>query len=574
MNTLFTRNVFLSITCFLIFLISCDLTKSYKEDRRENGNTLQGGTITFIRSQFNITTLPMAANDEESSFIITQIYDRLFKIKSNSNQAIPYLVDKYVITNDGKTYTFELKKGVFFQDDDCYQKGKGKELTSKDVKFTIELICTKNENNFNFDYTLRNLIVGANEFYANSDKKFEQELSGLKIIDKYKFSIDIENSTSKLLQILSSHALSIISKEAYLKYGRNLANGTGAFRIAKSSSKSKTVLIRNANYFYKDSLGNRLPYIDTAIVLRNDNINERLRLFKIGKADIVTTIPAKDIKHIIEDDIQFFENTNEKAKFIVDFDPEFSTRVLLLNLNRKPFDNKLIRKAINYGIDKEKILEVTGTGLSAGAAYASFVPPVMSIMGYTLPENANYKFNLALAKKYLNEAGYPNGKNLPALHLIIPQHDDAIKMALEIQKQLLQHLNIKLEFEIMDLNKNIELVINQGNYQMSNFYWIADYPSPESFLNLFYYDEAQKTSNYANYNNPNYNHYFEKAIKSNNVDSMMHYFNSAETILMDDAPMVFLYYGSNFRLMNNRVLHLENPLLRNYDLSKVMIRQK
>jgi oligopeptide transport system substrate-binding protein len=558
----------------MLSLAGCDFTKGNKDERQALGNMVIGGTITFIKSNVNISTLPMAVNDEESSFIITQIYDRLFKIKNNSNQAIPYLVDKYVITNDGKTYTFELKKGVFFQDDDCYANGKGKELTAKDIKFTIELLCSKNEYNFNFDYTLRNLIVGANDFYANSDKKLEQELSGLKIIDKYKFSIDLENATSKLLQILSSHALSIISKEGYLKYGKNLAHGTGAFKIAKSSSKNKTVLIRNPNYFNKDSLGNRLPYIDTAIVLRNDNINERLRLFKIGKADVVTTIPAKDIKHIIEDDIQFFENTDEKAKFIVDFDPEFSTRVLLLNLNRKPFDNKLVRKAINFGIDKEKILEVTGTGLSAGAAYASFVPPVMSKMGYTSPDNTNYKFNLALAKKYLAEAGYPDGKNLPALNLIIPQQDDAIKMALEIQKQLLQHLNIKLEFEIMDLNKNIELVINQGNYQMSNFYWIADYPSPESFLNLFYYSETYKTSNYANYNNPNYNHYFEKAIKSNNVDSMMHYFNFAETILMDDAPMVFLYYGSNFRLMNNRVKHLENPLLRNYDLTQVMIEKK
>ncbi len=568
---LYKTGYFLIVSSLLI-ITQCQFLNDNK--RSTNGNINIGGTLTFVKANVAITTLPMAANDEESSFIITQIYDRLFRIKRESNQAIPYLVNNYVITNNGKLYTFELKKGVYFQDDDCYKDSKGKELTATDVKFTIELLCTKNENNHNFDYTLRNLIVGANAFYENSNKQIQQELSGLKILDKYKFSIEIENATSKLLQVLSSHALSIISKESYTKYGTNLAKGSGAFKYDKSSTKAKTVLLRNESYFLKDSLGNSLPYIDSVVILRNDNIGERFRLFKAGKADIVTTIPPRDIKSIIENEIHFFENKEEKAKYIVDFDPDFSTRIILLNLSKKPFDNKLLRKAINYGIDKEKILEVTGTGLSAGAAHTSFVPPIMSKMGYTLPENTNYKYNLTLAKQYLAEAGYPDGKGLPSLNLIIPPQDDALKLGLELQKQLQQNLNIKIEFEIVDLNKNIELVINKGAYQMSNFFWIADYPSPESFLNLFYNDKTNQRFNYTNYNNDHFNYYYEKAINANNLDSMMYYFNQSENILMDDAPMILLYYGSSFRLMKSRVSNLESPTLGYYDLSKVILEKE
>jgi oligopeptide transport system substrate-binding protein len=566
------KSAYFLLASSLLFFTQCQFQNDHK--RSTNGNINIGGTLTFVKGNVAITTLPMAANDEESSFIITQIYDRLFRIKSESNQAIPYLVNNYLITNNGKLYTFELKKGVYFQDDDCYKDGKGKELTATDVKFTIELLCTKNENNHNFDYTLRNLIVGANAFYENSNKQIQQELSGLKILDKYKFSIEIENATSKLLQVLSSHALSIISKESYAKYGVNLAKGSGAFKFDKSSTKAKTVLLRNESYFLKDSLGNSLPYIDSIVILRNDNIGERFRLFKAGKADIVTTIPPRDIKSIIENEIHFFENKEEKAKYIVDFDPDFSTRIILLNLSKKPFDNKLLRKAINYGIDKEKILEVTGTGLSAGAAHTSFVPPIMSKMGYALPENTNYKYNLTLAKQYLSEAGYPDGKGLPSLNLIIPPQDDAVKLGLELQKQLQQNLNIKIEFEIVDLNKNIELVINKGAYQMSNFFWIADYPSPESFLNLFYNDKMNQRFNYTNYNNDHFNHYYEKAINANNLDSMMYYFNQSENILMDDAPMILLYYGSSFRLMKSRVTNLGSPTLGYYDLSKVILEKE
>ncbi len=543
-----------------------------KQVNSESKNTLNqyGGKLTFIKGNIKITTLPMAASDEESSFVIWQIYDRLFKLKSNSNIAIPHLVEHYVVTNDGKTYTFELKKNVYFQDDPCYPNGKGKELTAKDVKYTIELLCTKSIHNHNFDYTLRDLIVGANDFYNNSDKKIEQDLSGLKIIDTYKFSIDIETASPKLLHVLSSHAMSILSKEAYMKYGINIKNGTGAFKLAPIAQKKKTLLVKNPNYFMRDSLGYRLPYLDTVEVLRIDNMDERLKLFKKGSADIVTNIAPNQIKQIIEEEIRFFENTDEKAKFLVDFDPDLSTRLFLLNLDKKPYNNKALRKALNYGIDKEKILTVTGSELSSGAAYSSFVPPVMSKMGYILPDNISYKYNLTLAKKYLVEAGYPDGKNLPALHLIIPQQEDAIKLTLEIQKQLLQNLNVKLEFEILDANKNLELVINKGDYEMINFYWIADYPSPESFLSLFY-NQNKTSSNIVNYNNENYNTYFNKAIQANNLDSSMHYFNAAENVLMDDVPMILLYYGASFRLMQNRISDFENPILGNYDLSKVKL---
>ncbi len=552
----------------LLLLVQCGQEQPEKNNQNDLSQT--GGKLTFIKGNIKITTLPMAASDEESSFVIWQIYDRLFKLKSNSNSAIPHLVQNYVVTNDGKTYTFELKKGVYFQDDPCYPNGKGKELTSKDVKFTVELLCTKSQNNHNFDYTLRDLIAGANDFYDNSNKKIEQELSGLKIIDKYKFSIDIESSTPKLLQILASHALSIISKEAYTKYGVNIKNGTGAFKLDPSSKKKRTVLVKNTNYFMRDSSGAKLPYLDTIEVLRIDDMNERLKLFKRGAADIVTNIAPNEIKQIIEEEIKFFENTKDKAKYIVDFDPDHSTRLFLFNLNKKPYNNKAFRKALNYGLDKEKILALTGIELTSGAAYNSFVPPVMSNMGYIRPENISYKYNLTLAKKYLADAGYPDGKNLAPLHLIIPQQEDAIKLAIEIQKQLLQKLNIKMEFEILDANKNLELVINNGDYEMINFYWIADFLSPESFLNLFY-NKNNNTSNIGNYNNVNYNLYFNKAIEANNFDSTMHYFNAAENILMDDIPMIMLYYGSSFRLMQNRISNLENPILGTYDLSKVKV---
>jgi oligopeptide transport system substrate-binding protein len=571
MLTLSASKKYFKMLFLLIALSACDYFKD--ENKKLAGNINAGGTLTIAHSIIDVKTLPMQATDLQSSFVISLLYDRLFKLSDKSNKAIPYLVDNYVITNDGKKYTFELKKGVYFQDDPCYPNGRGKELSAADVKYTIELLCTQSPDNFNFEYTLQNLIVGANAFYENSTKKIEQELSGLKIIDKYKFSIEIENATTKLLHVLSSSALSIISKEAYEKYGNKNINGTGPFIMDKKFTTLKSIFVKNQNYFLKDSLGNKLPYIDSVVLIRNNDMNARFKEFKSGKADLVTSIPAKDIKTIIEEEIQFFENADEKAKFFVDFEPEYSTRVLLLNLNNEPFKNKLVRKALNYALDKDKILEIFGTGLSAGAANSSFVPPIMVKMAYNLPDNTNYKFNLALAKKYLAEAGYPDGKGLPPINLIVPQQDDGVKLALELQKQWLQNLNVKMAFEIVDFSKNIEMYINSGKYEMSDFFWIADYPSPESFLNLFYADAAKQRKNWMSYFNADYNFYFDKAIRSNQTDSMMHYFNAAENILMDDAPVIFLYYGSNFKLVNSRITQLETSPLGYYDLTRVIIKR-
>jgi oligopeptide transport system substrate-binding protein len=551
----------------LLLVVSCD--KSQVSGLGKDNPF--GGTLTLVRANVQITTLPMATNDDESSFIIDQIYDRLFKTKDNSNDIVPHLVNNYVVTNEGRTYTFELRKGVYFRDDPCYPNGKGKELSSQDVKFTLELLCTKSPINKSFEYTLKDLIVGANDYYNKSDKNNQQELSGLKIIDKYKFSVELEHPTTKFLQILSSYALSIISKEAFIKYGVNNSNGTGPFILDKKINKGKTILTKNPNYFLMDTLGHKLPYIDSVIIIRTNKIEDGLTLFKKGVADVVVNVPAKDIKQIIENEIQFFENKEEKAKYKVDFEANLSTRILLFNVTKAPLDNKLVRKALNYALDKDKILQLSGTALSAGPAYSSFVPPVMAKMGYIAPDNMNYKYNLSLAKKYLAEAGYPEGKNFPTINLVIPSQEDALKLALEIQKQLLQNLSIKLSFEIVNDYSKFESLIYKGDYQIVNFFWIADYPSPESFLNLFYYDDLHNEHNFGNYNNTTFNTYFYKAKKSSNLDSMMYYFSNAESVLMDDVPMQLLYYGSSFRLMKTRVLNFESPPLGSIDLSKVKI---
>ncbi len=133
----------------------------------------------------------------------------------------PSIAESWSVSKDGLTYTFKLRQGIKFHEDEVFG-GKAREITAYDVKFSFELACTKHEQNIMFISTLQDRLVGANEYYAASENgKPSFDLEGLKIIDPYTVELTLINPFSPFISILSSPALSIVPAEAYKVWNKH-----------------------------------------------------------------------------------------------------------------------------------------------------------------------------------------------------------------------------------------------------------------------------------------------------------------------------------------------------------------
>ncbi len=550
-------------------LVACNSSSS--ESHRSEGS---GGTVRIAEVSPPKSIFPQAITNQVEGLIASQIFEGLVRLNPKTLEPVPGLAEKWEVSEDGKTITFHLRKGVHFQEVDDSKGGMGPELTSKDVKFTFELLCTDRVTNMHFPTVAKDRIVGANEYFEASSKGQKAELTGFKIIDDYTFTITLNNASAIFLQMLANPVTSIICEEAYKTQKENLKSGAGPFKYdAKSSTPAHIVLLRNENYYGKDEKGNSLPLIDTVIVDILLSTEECLTLFKEGKYDYLGSIPSNSVRQVVEENIKAFESN--PPTFILERSSEMITQYYVLNINKAPFNNVKARQAINFAIDRDKIIDKVLRGQAFGPAINGITPPTFS--GYKISEIAGYNFDPEKAKKLLAEAGFPGGIGFPEVTLLVNTGNSRnMTVAGEIQKQLKEVLNVNLSFESLPTADKFTLQV-KGKGDIFRDGWIADYPSPESFLSVFYGEpipaDTSKISypNTQRYKSAEFDKYYKMGRDSRNKDSAMVYFMKAEQILMNDAPLITLWYESNYRLITARVKNFYVNPMRYFDLTKVTV---
>ncbi len=537
---------------------------------KDNGNgrlsDKSGGTFVMAENTQIGSVYPISITNQVEGLVVSQIHESLLRLDAKTLEAIPGLAEKWEVSEDGKKITFHLVKGAHFQDDKCYKDGKGPEITSKDVKFTLEHLATKTDENYQFNTILKDRLVGVNDFF---DKK-ATSISGIKIIDDYTFSLELVNPSLSFIKLLANPAAAIINETAVKAYGKNLKTGAGPFMYDVSSSSEKVVLVKNPNYFLKDSAGCALPYLDSVIVQLMPSIEDGLSSFENGKIDLINTLPSLRVKDVVEKNIKEF--VSHPPKSLLQREPEMLSQYYVFNTQQKPFDNVKVRQAINYAIDKEKLVDNVLQGQAIGAAIHGITPNTFS--GYNIKNIKGYSLNIDTAKKLLAEAGYPNGKGFPEVRILVNSGNSRnSSVAVELQKQLKENLNINVNFESLPNVQKFELQMH-GKSDIYRDAWVADFSSPESFLSLFLGDGVPTDStmasfpNTSRYQNATFDTYFKKGRDSNIKDSSYAYFMRAEQVLMHDAVIIPLWYEGSYRLLTNNIKGLNLNAMRYYDLTK------
>ncbi|MCE3226921.1 MAG: oppA [Bacteroidetes bacterium] len=559
---------------FVAFFASC---KSDGSGTSDHSNYTGGNKVIRIAEVTAPTSIfPHKLTQAVEGLIASQIHERLVKINPKDLSLTPGLAEKWEISPDGKTITFHLRKGVKFQS--CGPlAGKEEEITAKDVKFTFELLCTDRPGNVHFHTVCKDRVVGANEFYLASGKGQKSEIKGFKLIDNYTFAIELLNSPNIFLEILANPVASILNQEAYEAQKENSNVGAGPFILdEKTTTKTHYALYKNINYYAKDKSGNAMPYIDSLIIDIVPSSEEALRGFQSGKYDFITSVPSNQLRQIVEDNIKEFKGN--PPRFILDQRPEMISAYYVFNIHEKPFDNVKVRQAFNYAIDRNKIIDRVLFGQAYGPAVNGLVPPTFNF--YKINELKGYDLDVDKAKKLLAEAGFPDGKGFPEIQLYVNSGNTRNNtVAAEIQKQLKNNLNVNITFESLPNGEKFMLQV-KGKGNMYRDGWVADYPSPESFLSIFYGEPVTNDTthmaypNTIKYKNPEYDKYYKLGRDALNRDSASVYFLKAEQILLNDAPLIPLWYESNCRLIASRMKNFYSNPLRYFDFTQVTVEDK
>ncbi len=557
---------------FILLLASCNNNSDLllEEDPLLSGKIDQptiGGELKLTELEIYKNLFPFAIQETFGYRIVSQIHNSLLKLNPKNLNVEPCIATNWEVNDEQNKYTFYLNNQVYFHDDECFSNKEQSKLTAKDVVFTFELLCGELYNG-GYNVLLNNLL-GAKEFFEGKKTYIE----GLKIVNDSTITFELLNPTSSFIHLIASTKTSIISKVGYEKYGSLIKIGCGPFMFSGLSKDSTFVyLTKNDSYFLKDKFGNVLPYLDSITFIINPLNEDPTSSFLEKEAMILYDLPENKVEELFVNYHEKFEN----KEFILDRKTVLGTDCYELNTSKPPFDNINVRKAFSYAINRksivENILKNQGTIGNRG-----IVPIVETFKFYNYDTVANYYYNPVMAKELLATAGYPNGEKFPEVILELSGGQSVkLEAAKEVQTQLQNILNVRITIEQKSLNQLINRAAH-GKTQMSHFTWLSEYPSPIDFLNLFYGDEnpndlnSYSWPNISRFKNNLYDKTLEKAMVTSDLKERFNLYADAESILMEQAPLIVLWYPESYNVVHGCVKNLHFNEMLHFDYTKVYI---
>lgn len=565
---------------FSIGIASCtDDKKDNHTGEEAKGGVYLGGVMRLNEVEAFKSLNPIAVNEIYGFHIGTQLFEGLVKFEQKNLDIVPAISHRWESNENQTEWTFYIRKGVKFHDDACFADGKGREMTTEDVKFCFDKLCTADPNNAQFDVTFKDRVVGANEAFEASKSGKNIGVSGVKVVNDSTIKISLVSPFAGFLNVIAMPGCWIYPKEALEKYGLDLRIhpvGTGPFQLETVKEGEVLIMKRNPNYYGVDKDGNRLPYLDGVKYTFIREKKAEILEFKSGNLDMVYRLPVEVFHDIMGD----LENAKDrKTDFQILNSPAFNTNYIGFNCTSPAFQKKEVRLAFNYAIDRQKIANFTIQGEGTSADYG-MVPYVEAFEkdGYNFKGLNGYKFDPVKAKELLKQAGYPDGKGFPKITLQINSGggDRNILVAEVVQKMLKENLNIDININTVPFAEHIEQ-ITAGKSDMFRFAWIADYPDPETFLTLFYgkhlpANPAEKSFiNMFRFKNARFDSIFAASFLEPDKTKRYALLSKAEQIVLDEAPFMPIFYDDNYRLEQLNVRNFpENPM--NYmDLSVVYL---
>jgi oligopeptide transport system substrate-binding protein len=376
---------------------------------------------------------------------------------------------------------------------------------------------------------------------------------GIRAIDDRTLEIELENPTPYFLDLLAFYPLAPVHRGCLERYGNpdwkrpeNIVTN-GAFRLAQRRIRDRIRLVKSDTYWDRDNV--RVSVIDALSI---DDRTTGLNLYLTGKCDWMTQPPPNAIRELL---------AQKPPRNDINPYPQLTTYFYLLNTTRPPLDDVRIRRALSLALDRE---EITRVATAAGEMSAfSLVPP--QLPGYTQQPCPPY--DPEEARRLLAEAGYPNGIGLSTLEIHYNTDQVHQSVAELARKQWQRELGITVTLRNEEWATS-QATIRQMKFMIARRSWIGDYLDPNTFLDMFVTDGP---NNATGFSHVEYDRLIAGAAQEPNEEKRMRMLEQAERILMDEMPIIPVFYYVSRNLVKPYVRGWYNNLQDSHHLRAIWI---
>jgi oligopeptide transport system substrate-binding protein len=469
---------------------------------------------------------PQTITSQQDANIVLSLEEGLTAHDPKDLHPIPAAAQSWDISLDQKVYTFHLRPTARWSD--------GSPVTANDFLFSYRRILSPGLGS---EYSNMLFVVeNAEAFNAGKITDFSQV--GFKVLDPLTLQVKLSYPTPYFLSLTAHQSWDPVKQPVIEKWGKWDERGTpwtqpghyvgnGPF-VLKTWRPNQIISVEKSPAYW-DAAHVRLHGINFYPI---GSAETEEHAFRAGELHVTTAIPI--------DKIAVYRREHPD---LLHSDPYLLTTFFRLNVTKAPLDDMRVRRALAMSIDRQKIVADVMRGGQHPAL--SLVPPGA---GDNYQPDKKIVEDVAAAQQLLADAGYPNGAGFPALQMILATSENGSRLAEAIQNMWSRNLHINVTLQSEE-SKVLQATMRELNYQIALFGWIGDYDDPNTYMSLLVSGDG---NNETGWGYPEYDRLVDLAAHTPDPAARMKVFQQAEAILVDQVPIIPIYFGTHnyLRLTN------------------------
>lgn len=466
--------------------------------------------------------------------ITEAVLEGLTGLDAKTLEIHPAVAESWAISADGKSYTFKLRKDAKWSNGDT--------VIASDFVYAWKRALSPSLGNL-YAYMLF-YIENAERYNKSEITDFTQV--GVKAIDDHTLSVTLKAPTHFFLQLLAHHSFFPVHPATIESFGgidNRLSKwtlpgnfvGNGPF-ILNTWEVNKILTVKKSDTYW-DAKNVTLQEIHFYPI--EDTAAEE-RAFRSGQLHVTNTVPIEKVS-----------TYHSKNPELIRSFPIYGSYFYLINTTRPPFNDKNVRKAISYAIDREQIVK----RITKGGQLPSYSLVPSDPTGYK--PSPLMAYDIKKAQAFLSAAGFPNGEGFPPFEILYNTQDGHRKIAIAIQNMLKRNLNVQVNL----LNQEWKVYLTSTDnkeYDLARQGWIGDFSDPSNFFELMLSDIG---NNRTGWKNPVYDQLMQEATHTADTEKRTAIFDRLNEILADEMPVIPIYVYTNSFLVQPSVRNWQQNVL-------------
>jgi peptide/nickel transport system substrate-binding protein len=467
-------------------------------------------TLVFGATGDPVILEPGNIEDNNSIYVVDQIYDRLLEYKPGTTDLEPSLATSWSASKDGLKWTFKLRDGVKFHD--------GTPFNAEAVKVNVQRWWDPKDSlgfrDAGKTYAIWEGLFGGYKGSPNS------VLQAVNVVDDKTVEFVLKEPFAAFPAAIASGYFGIASPDAIKKAGKDYgtptggAVGTGPYKFVEWRNGDRLTLEKNPNYWKPG-----FPKTDKVVFRFIKEPSARLAELRSGSIDFTVDITPDQLKELQAD-----KSLKEVRR------PPFNVGYLALNTSYEPLSKKEVRQAIALSLNRKSIVDSFWSGLATSDGF--FMPP--SLKQFYSASQGNYEYSPEKAKKMLADAGYPNGFDLELWYMPVSRpYYPTPKPIAEALSADLGAIGIRTKLNTKDWAAYLADRLKKPGYQAYMMGWTGDYGDPDNFL--YYHFGPGGTKDIGDWKDPQVFKLLEDARKESDPAKRTQMYSQVEKIAFDQA---------------------------------------